>query len=96
MCANTLRGKMRSMQPKPTNGYKKIVYERDDWIWVHMQKEKSPKCRRSKWKPKGDCLFQVLERINNNPYKLNLPNKYNISALFNIFDISPFDMQVTI
>ena len=34
--------------------------------------------------------FQILERINDNAYKLDLPGEYNISATFNVSDLSPF------
>ena len=36
--------------------------------------------------------FQVLEQINNNAYKQNLPGEYNVSATFNVFYLSPFDV----
>jgi hypothetical protein len=31
-----------------------------------------------------------LERINDNAYKLDLPREYNVSATFNVSDLSPF------
>ena len=57
-----------------------------------MRKERFPTCRRSKLHPRGDGPFQVLERINDNAYKLDLPGEYNISATFNVYDLSPFDV----
>ena len=57
-----------------------------------MRKERFPAHRRSKLHPRGDDPFQVLERINDNAYKLDLPGEYNISATFNVFDLSPFDI----
>ncbi|XP_031403186.1 uncharacterized protein LOC116212684, partial [Punica granatum] len=39
-------------------------------IWLHMRKERFPTQRRSKLLPRGDGPFQVLERINDNAYKL--------------------------
>ena len=56
-----------------------------------MRKERFPVQRRSKLLPRGDGLFQVLERINDNAYRLDLPGEYNVSATFNVFDLSPFD-----
>ncbi|XP_016700284.1 uncharacterized protein [Gossypium hirsutum] len=72
-------------------GRKQIVFEPGDWVWVHMRKERFPAQRRSKLLPRGDDPFQVLERINENSYKLNLPGDYNISACFNVVDLSTFD-----
>ena len=45
--------------------------------------------------PRGDGPFQVLERINDNAYKLDLPGEYNVSATFNVSDLSPFDFLRT-
>ena len=41
--------------------------------------------------PTGDGPFQILERINDNAYKLDLPGEYGVSASFNVSDLSPFD-----
>ena len=57
-----------------------------------MRKERFPARRRSKLHPRGDGPFQLLERINDNAYKLDLPGEYNISAIFNVSDLSLFDV----
>ena len=57
-----------------------------------MRKERFLARRWSKLHPRGDGPFQVLERINDNAYKLDLPSEYNISATFNVSDLSPFDV----
>ena len=33
----------------------------------------------------------MLERINDNAYKVELPGEYNVSSTFNVFDLSLFD-----
>ena len=55
-----------------------------------MRKERFPVKRRSKLLPRGDGPFQVLERINDNAYKLELPGEYGVHATFNVSDLSPF------
>jgi hypothetical protein len=57
-----------------------------------MRKERFPVKRHSKLLPRGDGPFQVLERINDNAYKLDLSGEYNVSATFNVTDLSPFDV----
>ena len=57
-----------------------------------MRKERFPNCRQSKLDPRGDGPFQVLERINDNAYKIELLGEYNVSTTFNISDLSPFDV----
>ena len=55
-----------------------------------MQKEIFPTQRKNKLLPRGDGPFQVVECINDNAYKLDLPGKYNVSAIFNVSDLRPF------
>ncbi|XP_071920674.1 uncharacterized protein [Coffea arabica] len=52
---------------------RQMVFEPGDWVWIHMHKERFPVQRHSKLLPQGDGPFQVLERINDNAYKLELP-----------------------
>ncbi|KAL5801024.1 hypothetical protein ACOSQ3_032656 [Xanthoceras sorbifolium] len=73
-------------------GRKKVVFEPGDWVWLHMRKERFPVQRHSKLLPRGDGPFQVIERINDNAYKLDLLGEYNVSASFNVSDLSPFDV----
>ena len=73
-------------------GRHKVVFKSRDWVWVHMRKERFPAQRRSKLLPRGNGPFQVLERINDNAYKLDLPGEYNVSTTFNVADLSPFDV----
>jgi len=40
--------------------------------------------------PRVDGSFEVLERINNNAYKINLPREYGITGTFNVADLSPY------
>ena len=40
--------------------------------------------------PRGDGPFQVLERINDNAYKLDLLGEYNVNATFNVIDLNIF------
>ncbi|XP_071928128.1 uncharacterized protein [Coffea arabica] len=72
-------------------GRQKLIFEPGDWVWLHMRKERFPVQRRNKLQPRGDGPFQVLERINDNAYKLDLPGEYGVSATFNVSDLAPFD-----
>ena len=72
-------------------GRKRVIFEPGDWVWLHMRKERFPEQRKSKLQPRGDGPFQVIRRINDNAYKLDLPGEYNVSATFNVTDLSPFD-----
>jgi len=67
-----------------------MVFEPGDWVWVHMRKERFPKQRKSKLQPRGDGPFQVLERFNDNAYKIDIPGEYGVSSSFNVADLTPF------
>jgi hypothetical protein len=57
-----------------------------------MRKERFPAHRKSKLQPRGDGPFQILERINDNAYKVDLPGEYGVSATFNVFELTLFDV----
>ncbi|CAH2812375.1 MAG: hypothetical protein CBHOC_5389, partial [uncultured Caballeronia sp.] len=73
-------------------GRRKVTFEPGDWVWIHMRKERFPAQRRSKLSPRGDGPFQVLEKVNDNAYRLELPGEYGVHATFNVADLSPFDV----
>jgi len=50
-----------------------------------MKIKRFPKQKRSKLIPKRDGSFQILERFNDNTYKMNLQDEYDVNATFNAF-----------
>jgi hypothetical protein len=46
--------------------------------------------KRSKLMPRADGLFKVLEKTNENAYKLDLPTDFGVSPIFNITDLKPY------
>jgi len=40
--------------------------------------------------PRANGPFEVLQRVNDNAYKVNLPRDYGVSATFNVADFSPY------
>lgn len=72
-------------------GWKIVTFEPGDWVWVHFRKERFPEQRKSKLLPRGDGPFKVVEKNNDNAYKLDLPGEYNVSATFNVSDLFLFD-----
>ena len=60
---------------------------------MHMRKERFPEQRRSKLMPRGDGPYQIIERINDNDYKVDRPGEYGVSVTFNVSDLSSFDVS---
>jgi len=48
------------------------------------------KKRKSKLNPQGDRPFQVLNRTNDNAYRIDLPEEYGVHTTFNVSDLRPF------
>jgi hypothetical protein len=61
-----------------------------------MYKEKFPNHRKSKLQPCGDGSFQVVERINNNAYKIDLSSEYDVNATFNVAELTLFELGLSL
>ena len=55
-----------------------------------MCKERFPKRTRSKLMLRTGGSFQILERINDNTYKVDLLSEYDVSVTFNVSNLSLF------
>ena len=70
------------------------VFQPGDLVWIHLRKERFPAQRKTKLMPRADGPYEILERINDNAYKVDLPGDYGVSATFNVADLRPyFDEQ---
>ncbi|KAK4278569.1 hypothetical protein QN277_016400 [Acacia crassicarpa] len=83
--------KVESYVKQANKGRKMVVFELGDWVWVHLRKERFPAQRKSKLQQKRDGPFQVLSKINDNTYNIDLLGEYGVSATFNVADLSLFD-----
>jgi hypothetical protein len=72
-------------------GRKDVVFDVGDAVWLHLRKDRFPELRKSKLMPRAAGPFKVLERINDNAYKLELPADFGgVSPAFNIADLKPY------
>ena len=69
---------------------KRLVFQPRDLVWIHLRKEYFPSKLKNNLMSKADAPFEVLEKVNDNTYKVNLPGDYGVSATFNVADLSPF------
>ena len=69
---------------------KQALFQPGDLVWVHLRKERFPSKRKSKLMPRADGPFEVIEKINDNAYKVDLPGDYGVSCTFNVADLSPY------
>jgi hypothetical protein len=72
-------------------GRKHVVFEVGDLVGLHLRKDRFPDLRKSKLMPRVDGPFMVIEKINDNTYKLELSAYFGtVSPTFNIADLKPY------
>ncbi|KAF8048528.1 hypothetical protein N665_2483s0001 [Sinapis alba] len=71
-------------------GRREMIFEVGDQVWVHLRKERFPNERKSKLMLRIDGPFEVIKKISNNTYKLDLQGKYDVSNSFNVTDLILF------
>ncbi|WVZ93815.1 hypothetical protein U9M48_039770 [Paspalum notatum var. saurae] len=71
-------------------GRKKINLEPGYLVWLHLRKDRFLDLRKPKLMPRADGSFKIIEKINDNAYKLELPLEFRVSPTFNIADLKPY------
>ena len=88
---NTIERQVQRLATKLNFNKQPMVFNIGDLVWLHLRKDRFPKERKSKLLPRVDGPFKVLARYNNNAYKIDIPrDKYSVSDIFNIKDLSPY------
>jgi hypothetical protein len=59
-------------------GRKEVKLEPGDLVWVYLRKDRFKDLRKSKLMPRDAGSFQVLEKINDNAYKLELSPEFGL------------------
>ena len=55
-----------------------------------MRKERFPGQRKNKLMPRAEGPYEVIEKVNDNAYKLDLGGKHGVSSTFNVGDLAPY------
>ena len=69
---------------------RRLVFEVGDLVWAFFTKDRMPARDYNKLKAKKIGPLQVLERINDNAYRLHLPALINTSDVFNVRYLSRY------
>jgi hypothetical protein len=73
-----------------SKGKRDVKLEPGDLVWLHLRKDRFPELRKSKLMPRADGPFKIIEKINDNAYKLELPPEFRVSPIFSISDLRPY------
>jgi hypothetical protein len=56
-------------------------------VWLHLRKDRFPDLRKSKLMPRANGAFRIIEKINDNAYKIELSPEFRVSPTINISDL---------
>jgi hypothetical protein len=73
-----------------SKGRQELKLEPGDLVWLHLRKGRFQDLRKSKLMPRADGPFKIIEKINDNAYKLELPSESGVSPTFNVADLKPY------
>jgi ribosomal protein L21E len=71
-------------------GRKMVRFELGDLVWIHISKGRFPSKHKSKLMPRADGPFRIIEKVNDNAYKVDFLGDYNVSTTFNVKDLTPY------
>ena len=71
-------------------GRKQLIFEPGDLVWLYLRKDRFPELGKSKLMSRADGPFKVLQRVNENAYKLDLPTDFGVSPTFNVAYLVPY------
>ena len=69
---------------------RRLVFEVGDFVWAYLTRDRMPAHAYNKLKAKKIGPLEVLERINDNAYRLRLPDDINTSDVFNVKYLTRF------
>ena len=79
---HTIKHQVQRLATKLNVNKQPMIFNIGHLVWLHLHKDRFPNERKS---------FKVLARYNDNAYKIGLPrDKYNVSDIFNVKDLSPY------
>jgi hypothetical protein len=73
-----------------SKGKREVKLEPGVLVWLHLRKDRFSELRKSKLMPRADGTFKIIEKINDNAYKIELPFEFGVSPTFNILDLRPY------
>lgn len=76
-----------AMKRKPTSTKKHVIFKEGELACIHLTKEHFSESR-NKLYPLADVSFQILKRINDNAYKIELPVDYGVYTTLNVVNLS--------
>lgn len=71
------------------------TFEMGDSVAVHLLKDRQPACSYSKLKARNFGPCEILRKINDNVYVIDIPAEYNMSPTFNVSELKKYYLPET-
>ena len=71
------------------NHRRKVLFEEGDFVWAVLTRDRFPVGEYNKLKDKKIGPCEILQKINDNAYRLRLPSHLKTSDVFNVKHLSP-------
>jgi ribosomal protein L21E len=76
--------KTRKYAKQANKGRKMVTFELGDLVWIHISKVRFPSKRKSKLMPRADGPFRIIEKVNDNSYKVDLPGDFLVITTYQL------------
>ena len=70
---HTIERQVQRLATKRNINKHPMVFNIGDLVWLHLRKDRFPHEHKSKLRPRVHGPFKLLERYNNNAYKIDIP-----------------------
>lgn len=70
--------------------HKVAQFKEEDFVWIKLRKERFSQGLFGNLKPHVDGPFQIVKKINENVFHIKFSRDSNVSATFNMADLTPF------
>jgi hypothetical protein len=61
-----------------------VSFDVGDLVWIYLSRDRYPLGTYNKLKPRKFGPCQILEKMGNNAYRVQLPDDMNITNVFNV------------
>ena len=69
------------------------MFEVEDLVWVHLNKDRFLARKFGRLKSIVNDTFNIIEKIGENAYNLELPDDYDILPTFNVKDLRSYYVE---
>lgn len=70
------------------NNRKPHIFKTGDLFSLHLSKQRFPNMRKNKLMPRLENPFKIIQKVNDNTFKLELPRDCGVTVTFNIGDLA--------